>query len=79
MAFIDLSSPAGKIHTAIKDLQIAWGHATEKWHDENSRYFEEHCLLPLAMTAKLSLDAIGRMSEHIQRAEHACADEWRVE
>lgn len=77
MSVVDLSSPAAKIHAAIKDLQIAWGQATEKWHDENSRHFEEQCLAPLAMTAKLSLDAIGRMSEQIQRAEHACADERR--
>ena len=79
MSLVDLSSPAGKIHTALKDLQIAWGHATEKWRDENSRHFEEQYLMPLAMSAKLSLDAIGRMSEQIQRAEQACSDEFRSE
>lgn len=75
---VDLTSPAGKIHSAIKDLQVAWAQVTETWRDEASRHFEEQHLMPLAMTTKLTLDAIGRMSEHVQRAEHACADEMRL-
>ena len=75
MSLADLASPAAKIHTALQDLQLAWVTATEKWNDSNSRHFEEAFLQPLAMTVKISIDAVGRMDERIQRAEHACADQ----
>ena len=75
MALADLASPAAKMHTALKDLQVAWATATEKWNDSNSRHFEEQFLQPLAMTVKISINAVGRMDERIQRAEHACSDQ----
>jgi hypothetical protein len=71
MALADLGSPAAKIHSSLEDLQLAWSNTLEHWHDENSARFEEECLVPLARTIKLSLDAIGRMNESMQKAEHA--------
>ena len=71
MALADLGSPAAKIHSSLDDLQLAWTNTLEHWHDENSSRFEEEHLLPLAMTIKISLDAIGRMNESLQKADRA--------
>ncbi|MDA0590889.1 MAG: hypothetical protein O2820_17310 [Planctomycetota bacterium] len=71
MALADLGSPASKIHTSLEDLQLAWANTLEHWHDESSAHFEEECLVPLARTIKISLDAIGRMNESLQKAERA--------
>ena len=71
MALADLGSPAAKIHSALEDLQVAWGNTLEHWQDENSRRFEEEHLIPLAQTVRISLDAVGRMNESIQQAERA--------
>ena len=71
MALADLGSPAAKIHLSLDDLQLAWANTLEHWHDENSSRFEEEHLVTLAMTIKISLDAIGRMNESLQKAERA--------
>ena len=71
MALADLGSPAARIHSSLEDLQLAWANTLEHWQDENSVRFEEECLVPLARTIKLSLDAIGRMNESMQKAEQA--------
>jgi len=71
MALADLGSPAAKIYSSLEDLQLAWANTVEHWQDENSRRFEEEHLVPLALTIRISLDAIGRMDESMQKAERA--------
>lgn len=79
MQLADLGTPSAKIQKALESLQIAWGHATEHWDDANSRYFEEKHLLPMAMSLKFSLDAVGRMEEALHRSEAACLDQAKSE
>lgn len=74
MALADLSSPAAKIHSSLEDLQQAWSDLEDLWNDVNRRKFEEEQLLPMALTIKLSLDAVGRMDEILLEAERACED-----
>ncbi len=72
MAIADLGTPAARIHKSLEEIQEAWSDTLEHWNDGNSRAFEEEQLIPLALTLKLSLDAIGRMNESLLRAERAC-------
>jgi hypothetical protein len=72
MAVADVSTPGSKIYKALEDLQMAWSETTEHWRDDNSRKFEEDHLVPMALTIKLSLDAVNRMSETLAKAERAC-------
>jgi len=75
VALADLNTPAGKVHSSLEHLQESWARVQETWHDASNRAFEENHLLPLALTVKLSLDAVNRMSEILRDAERACADE----
>lgn len=72
MGLFDLGSPAAKVHSSLENLQEAWMDAQGKWNDDNSRKFEEEYLVPLALTVKLSLDAVNRMTETLHEAEREC-------
>ena len=72
MGLIDLGSPAAKVHSSLENLQEAWMAAQETWNDDNARKFEEEHLVPLALTVKLSLDAVNRMAETLHEAERDC-------
>lgn len=72
MGLTDLGSPAAKVHSSLESLQEAWMDAQEKWNDDNCRKFEEEYLVPLALTVKLSLDAVNRMAETLHEAERDC-------
>lgn len=72
MRLTDLSTPAAKVHSSLEHLQEAWMDAQEKWSDDNAKKFEEEYLVPLAMTVKLSLDAVNRMAETLHEAERLC-------
>jgi len=74
MRVTDLSTPAAKIHSSLEELQEAWADAREKWSDENAKKFEEDHLVPLAMTVKLSLDAVNRMAETLKEAERSVTE-----
>ena len=75
MPLADLSTPAARIHSALEKLQEAWAETQEVWNDGNSRKLEEEHLVPLAMTLKLSLDAVGRINETLLHAERVCSEE----
>lgn len=78
MGMIDLGSPAAKVHSSLENLQEAWMAAQEKWNDDNARKFEEEYLMPLALTVKLSLDAVNRMAETLHEAERDCQESREV-
>ena len=75
MPLADLSTPAARIYSALEKLQEAWADAQEVWNDNNSSKLEEEHLVPLAMTVKLSLDAVGRINETLINAERVCSEE----
>jgi hypothetical protein len=72
MAVADVATPGSKIYKSLEDLQAAWADTLEHWHDDNSRKFEEDHLIPMALTIRLSLDAVNRMSESLAKAERDC-------
>ncbi len=74
MPLADLATPGAKIHAALEDLQLVWSDLEEVWNDANRRKFEEEQLLPLALTIRLSLDAVGRMDEVLHEAERVGED-----
>jgi hypothetical protein len=72
MTVADVATPGNKVHKALEDLQTAWADTLEHWHDDNSSKFEEDHLVPMALTIRLSLDAVNRMSESLAKAERDC-------
>jgi hypothetical protein len=68
----DLSTSAAHIRDAFDKLLIAWEEANAEWHDEVSRKFCELHLEPLGPELKLSVDAIGRMSQVVGGMHRDC-------
>lgn len=68
----DLSTGAGRIRHALKNLEIAWHEASHDWNDAVSRRFSANHLEPMAPRVKLALDAISRMSLLMDEVERDC-------
>ena len=68
----DLVSGAGKLAESLKTLRFHWDEAKEVWHDAASRDFEEKRLEPLEPIVRLTLDAISRLAEVLDRAQREC-------
>jgi len=64
----DLSSGAGKMALAVKQLHLKWEMARETWDDGTSRAFHKEHIEPLAPRVKETLEAIGRLAEVLARA-----------
>lgn len=72
MKACDLQSGAGRIRRALEHLELAWAEASDEWHDEASRAFQEQHLEPLLPVVKTALDAIGRMDLLLREAQRDC-------
>jgi hypothetical protein len=68
----DLFTPAGRIRHALEELEAAWRHSSDEWHDEVSRRFAQQRLEPMIPKIKLALDAIGRMHQILTEAQRDC-------
>ncbi len=68
----DLISGAGKLAESLKTLKFHWEETKEVWHDAASREFEEKRLEPLEPIVRLTLDAISRLAEVLDRAQREC-------
>jgi hypothetical protein len=72
MRRIDLDTSAAQLHSALKDLQLAWHVTCESWNDGVSRQFAEQHLDPLIPSGRMTIDAVNRMRELIGRIEREC-------
>jgi hypothetical protein len=68
----DLVSGSGKLAESLKNLQLQWEEAKEVWRDSAARKFEENHLAPLQPYVRLTLDAISRLAEVLERAQREC-------
>lgn len=69
MRSCDLYTGANRIRIALERVEQVWDEASEKWNDRVSEKFREQHLDPLAPDVKLTLDAIARMQQVIDRAQ----------
>ncbi|MFM8893504.1 MAG: hypothetical protein ACKOTB_18160 [Planctomycetia bacterium] len=70
----DLSSGAGKLALAVKQLHLKWESAREGWDDSTSKAFHAEHIEPLAPRVKETLEAIGRLAEVLARASRDVSD-----
>jgi hypothetical protein len=70
----DLSSGAGKMALALKQLRLKWETARETWDDATSRAFHKEHIEPLAPRVKETLEAVGRLAELLARASREVSD-----
>lgn len=64
----NIQSTLGRLQEALDTLQIAWGHTSEVWRDENRRLFEEEQLRVVAEEVAAAIPAISNLAQVIQAA-----------
>jgi hypothetical protein len=72
MQIADLSTGAGKLSSAMCELQLAWQHTKTQWSDTNSHSFEKDHLQPMVPVIKAALDATSELTELLARAQQEC-------
>ena len=75
MKTCDLTSGVGRMKQAMKILREQWLLTREVWTDETARKFEEQYLQPLLPQMQLTLAAVNRFAEVMEKAEKECGDE----
>ncbi len=70
----DLVSGATKISESLKLLLLQWEATTEQWRDAASRRYEEDHLSQLEPKVHLTVDAIARLADVLERAQRECSD-----
>ena len=75
MKTCDLTSGVGRMKQATKILREQWLLTREVWTDETARKFEEQFLQPLLPQMQLTLAAVNRFAEVMEKAEKECGDE----
>jgi hypothetical protein len=78
MKTCDLTSGVGRMKQATKILREQWLLTREVWTDETARKFEEQYLQPLLPQMQLTLAAVNRFAEVMEKAEKECGDEEPV-
>jgi hypothetical protein len=78
MKTCDLASGVGRMKQATKILREQWLLTREVWTDETARKFEEQYLQPLLPQMQLTLAAVNRFAEVMEKAEKECGDEEPV-
>jgi hypothetical protein len=68
----DLVTGAAKLSEALKNLSLHWDEAKEQWQDAACRRFEEDHLTPLEPKVHLTLDAVARLADAMERAQRDC-------
>lgn len=79
MRICDLSSSSGRMLRASSHLKEVWGETKEQWNDAARSEFQEKHLEELAPLLTLTLAAIHRFSEVIEKAEKELTDGDREE
>ena len=69
----DLVTGAAKLADALKNLHMHWEDTKEQWQDAACRRFEEEHLAPLEPQVHLTLDAITRLADVLERAQRECS------
>jgi hypothetical protein len=75
MRICDLHTGAVRLTRAAKKLRDRWAAAKEHWDDQNRRDFEQNHLEPLTPDITLTLAAVQRLAEMLERAERECSDD----
>jgi hypothetical protein len=68
----DLTTSAGRIRHALKNVESVWHEASDEWNDAVSRRFRELHLDPMIPDVKLALDAISRMHLLLDEVQRDC-------
>ena len=68
----DLDTSAAHLRDAMDELQAAWQLTSETWQDEVSHAFCENHLEPIGPALKLTLDAVGRMQQMLNKMQREC-------
>jgi hypothetical protein len=72
MKRVDFVSPGARLEDALRQLEVAWNATREYWHDPVSQRVEDEYLVPLHGQVRSMLDAIGKMSITMRKAEQEC-------
>jgi hypothetical protein len=68
----DLVTGAAKLSGALKNLYLHWDETKDQWQDAACRRFEEDHLAQLEPKVHLTLDAVARLAEVLERAQREC-------
>jgi hypothetical protein len=71
----DLVTGGQKLSEALKNLHLHWEATKEQWQDAASRRFEDQHVVPLEPKVHLTLDAIARLAEAMERAQRECSEQ----
>lgn len=72
MRLWDLSSGAGRLEQAMKELTNAQLRIVDQWSDQTYHEFREHHLEPIDPLVRRTLEAVRRMAEVLAKAERDC-------
>lgn len=72
MKRVDFISPAARLEDALRQLEAAWLATREHWSDAISQKVEDEYLLPIHGQVRTMLDAVGKMSLKMRKAEQDC-------
>jgi hypothetical protein len=72
MKRVDFISPAARLEDALKQLEMSWRATQEHWNDPISRKVEDEFLVPLHGSVRSLMDAIGKLSLTMRKAEQDC-------
>jgi hypothetical protein len=75
MNVCDLTTGAKRLQKASKMLKEKWVETRGHWNDATAQQFEEQFLQPLGERVNLTLAAVGRLAEVLQKAEHELNDQ----
>jgi hypothetical protein len=75
MKICDLTSGLGRLQRNAARLKERWHETRTVWMDETRRQFQEQHLDPLPPQISMVLAATQRLTESLEQAEKACADE----
>ncbi len=70
----DLNTGTARLHLAFKTLRLKWEETKAHWHDRTRMQFEEDYLDQVEPTVTSTLEAIGRMTEMLGRAQRDCSE-----
>ncbi len=71
----DLQTGAARLHLALKTLRLRWEETKEHWGDKTRVAFEENHLSDIEPVISSTLEAVGRMSEMLGRAQRDCNED----
>lgn len=72
MKRVDFISPAARLEDALKQLEMSWRATQEHWNDPISQKVEDQFLVPLHGSVRSLMDAIGKISHIMRKAEQDC-------